>query len=76
MDLREADLILKKKDDDVKRIPPKKKKSRPNLKNCSAKEEEIQQLLTGAKRPGGEADHSLPSRAKPMNAWSYTSIPL
>jgi hypothetical protein len=27
------------------------------------------------KRPGREADHSLPSSAEANNTWSYTSIP-
>jgi len=30
----------------------------------------------GVKRPGREADHSPPPRAKVKNAWSYTSAPL
>jgi hypothetical protein len=29
----------------------------------------------GVKRPGREADHSLPSNADVKNAWSYTSTP-
>jgi hypothetical protein len=29
----------------------------------------------GVKRPGREADHSLPSSAEVKNAWSYTSTP-
>jgi hypothetical protein len=29
----------------------------------------------GLKRPGREADHSLPSSAEVKNAWSYTSTP-
>jgi hypothetical protein len=29
----------------------------------------------GVKRPGCEADHSLPSNAEFKNAWSYTSTP-
>jgi hypothetical protein len=32
-------------------------------------------VRTVVKRPGREADHSPPSRAKIKNAWSYTSIP-
>jgi len=27
------------------------------------------------KRPGREADHSLPTSTKIKNTWSYTSIP-
>jgi len=30
-------------------------------------------LSLGVKRPEHEADHSLPSSAEVMNAWSYTS---
>jgi len=29
----------------------------------------------GIKRPGREADHSLPSSADIKNVWSYTSTP-
>jgi hypothetical protein len=29
----------------------------------------------GVKRPGREADHSLPSSTEVKNAWSYTSNP-
>jgi hypothetical protein len=29
----------------------------------------------GIKRPGREADHSLPSSVEIKNAWSYTSTP-
>jgi hypothetical protein len=29
----------------------------------------------GIKRPGREADHSLPSSSQVKNAWSYTSTP-
>jgi hypothetical protein len=29
----------------------------------------------GVKRPGREADHSLPSSAEAKNAWSYTPTP-
>jgi len=32
-------------------------------------------LTPGSKRPGREADHSLPSSAKVKNVWSYTAIP-
>jgi hypothetical protein len=32
-------------------------------------------LSLGVKRPGCEADHSLPSSAEVKNAWSYTSTP-
>jgi hypothetical protein len=32
-------------------------------------------LSLGVKRPGTEADHSLPSSAQVKNAWSYTSTP-
>jgi hypothetical protein len=32
-------------------------------------------LSLGVKRPGREADHSLPSSAEVKNAWSYTSTP-
>jgi hypothetical protein len=32
-------------------------------------------LSLGVKRPGHEADHSLPSSAEVKNAWSYTSTP-
>jgi hypothetical protein len=32
-------------------------------------------LFLGVKRPGREADHSLPSSAEVKNAWNYTSIP-
>jgi hypothetical protein len=32
-------------------------------------------LSLGVKRPGREADHSLPSSADVKNAWSYTSTP-
>jgi hypothetical protein len=32
-------------------------------------------LSLGVKRPGPEADHSLPSSAEVEKAWSYTSIP-
>jgi hypothetical protein len=32
-------------------------------------------LSLEVKRPGREADHSLPSSAEVKNAWSYTSIP-
>jgi hypothetical protein len=32
-------------------------------------------LSLGVKRPGGEADHSLPSSAKVKNAWRYISTP-
>jgi len=32
-------------------------------------------LSLGVKRPGREADHSPPSRAKVTNAWSCTSAP-
>jgi hypothetical protein len=32
-------------------------------------------LSLGVKRPGREADHSLPSSAEVKNAWSYTSVP-
>jgi len=28
----------------------------------------------GAKRPGGEADHSPQSSTEVKNAWSYTSV--
>jgi hypothetical protein len=31
-------------------------------------------LSLGVKRPGREADHSLPSSAEVKNEWSYTSI--
>jgi hypothetical protein len=31
-------------------------------------------LSPGVKRPGHEADHSLPFSAKVKNAWSYTSV--
>jgi hypothetical protein len=33
----------------------------------------IRGSFPGVKRPGREADHSPPSRAKVKNAWSYTS---
>jgi len=29
----------------------------------------------GGKRPGREADHSLPSSSRSKNEWSYTSTP-
>jgi hypothetical protein len=32
-------------------------------------------LSLGVKRPGREAEHSLPSSAEVKNAWSYTSTP-
>jgi hypothetical protein len=32
-------------------------------------------LSLGVKRPGREADHSLPSSAEVKNVWSYTSTP-
>jgi hypothetical protein len=32
-------------------------------------------LSLGVKRPGLEADHSLPSSAEVKNDWSYTSTP-
>jgi hypothetical protein len=32
-------------------------------------------LSVGVKRPGREADHSLPSSAEFKNAWIYTSAP-
>jgi hypothetical protein len=32
-------------------------------------------LSLGVKRPGHEADHSLPFSAEVKNAWSYTSTP-
>jgi hypothetical protein len=32
-------------------------------------------LSLGVKRPGREADHSLPSSAEVRNAWSYTYTP-
>jgi hypothetical protein len=32
-------------------------------------------LSLGVKRPGREADHSLPSSAEIKDAWSYTSTP-
>jgi hypothetical protein len=32
-------------------------------------------LSLGVKRPGSEADHTLPYSAKVKNAWSYTSTP-
>jgi hypothetical protein len=32
-------------------------------------------LSLGIKRPGREADHSLPSSSKVKNAWRYTSTP-
>jgi hypothetical protein len=32
-------------------------------------------LSLGVKRPGREADHSLPSSAEVQNAWRYTSTP-
>jgi hypothetical protein len=32
-------------------------------------------LSLEVKRPGREADHSLPSSAEVKNAWSYTSTP-
>jgi hypothetical protein len=32
-------------------------------------------LSLWVKRPGREADHSLPSSAEVKNAWSYTSTP-
>jgi hypothetical protein len=32
-------------------------------------------ISLGVKRPGSEADHSLPSNAEVKNAWSYTSTP-
>ena len=80
MDLHEADdfILEKMMMWSAPRSPPPKKKTKkpsPNLKNCGAKEEVMLQLLTDAKRPGPEADHSLPSRAKAKNAWSYTSTP-
>jgi hypothetical protein len=33
-------------------------------------------LSPGVKRPGREADHSLPSNAEVKNAWRYTSTPI
>jgi hypothetical protein len=32
-------------------------------------------VYVGVKRPGREADHTLPSSAEVKNAWSYTSTP-
>jgi len=32
-------------------------------------------FFQGAKRPGREADHSIPHTAKVKNAWKYTSTP-
>jgi len=32
-------------------------------------------LTTGVKRPGREADHSLPPSAEVKNAWKFTSTP-
>jgi len=33
------------------------------------------QWVLGVKRPGREADYSLPFSAEVMNVWNYTSTP-
>jgi hypothetical protein len=50
--------------------------SRPTLGRTQPRIQCVSGALSlGVKQPGREADHSPPSSAEVMNAWSYTSTP-